>query len=571
MSGVCIDKLPHHCGTKKGLQVFANSETGKVDGFCFSCGSYVANPYGEPVDIGEIKLPQPKSQEEIKRELAEVDGYPVVDLPSRKLRAEDLSYFGFRVAMDESDGKTPAAYYMPVTRDGKLSGYYVKTVTKPAAQWSIGDVKGGEPIGWQAAKRSGAYKLIITEGPEDAVAVRSIFRRFNDKEEYMPAIISLTNGVNSVNKCLNPVADDVKRLFREVVFCFDNDKQGNKAVEDGMLIFPQAKCVILPEKDANDCLLRGAQKAAYKALAFQATTPKNTRLIAADDALHGSAREPTPYGELTWPFPTMNKLLRNIRLGETIYLAAGVKMGKSEMVDTLGAHFIKNDGVKILMAKPEQANKDSYKRLCSKVAETIFHDPEVEFDYKAFDEAGEVVKGNAFFLNLYQHLGWETLRKDIVAAASQGVKVVFIDPITNLTAGMQAGEANAELTGITRDISALAKDLNIVVFIFCHLKAHDGNISPEVRAKKYKNGQYYRLGSCPHERGGDVLSSQFHGSRAMMQSCDLMLGLEGNKDDELPKEIRNMRYLTILEDRQFGNSATVPLYYNTNTGVYKEA
>lgn len=570
MSGVCIDKLPHSCGTKKGLQVFANPETGKVDGFCFSCGSYVANPYGEPVAVEDINLPKPKSQEEIKREIAEVGGYPVVDLPSRKLRAEDLDYFGFKVAMDESDGKTPAAYYMPVTKQGKLSGYYVKTTSKPSIQWSIGDVKSGEPIGWQTAKRSGAYKLIITEGPEDAVAVRSLFRRFTEKEEYLPAIISLTNGVNSVNKCLVPIADEAKQLFKEIVLCFDNDEVGQNAIEEAMLIFPKAKSVILPEKDANECILRGAQKAAYKALAFQATTPKNTRLVAADEALHVSAREPTPYGELTWPFPTMNKLLRNIRLGETIYLGSGVKMGKSEIVDTLGAHFIKNDGVKILMAKPEQGNVDSYKRLCSKVASKIFHDPEIEFDFEAYDEAGKVVRGNAFFLNLYQHLGWESLRKDIVAAAAQGVKVVFIDPITNLTAGMQAGEANAELTGITRDLSALAKDLNIVVFIFCHLKAHEGNISPEVRAKKYKNGQYYRLGSCPHEKGGDVLSSQFHGSRAMMQSCDLMLGLEGNKDEELPKEIRNMRYLTILEDRQFGNSATVPLYYNTQNGTYKE-
>jgi hypothetical protein len=36
MSGVCIDKLSHSCGTRKGLQVFADEETGKVNGWCFS-------------------------------------------------------------------------------------------------------------------------------------------------------------------------------------------------------------------------------------------------------------------------------------------------------------------------------------------------------------------------------------------------------------------------------------------------------------------------------------------------------------------------------------------------------
>ena len=49
-----------------------------------------------------------------------------------------------------------------------------------------------------------------------------------------------------------------------------------------------------------------------------------------------------------------------------------------------------------------------------------------------------------------------------------------------------------------------------------------------------------------------------------------MIGLEGNKDPELDEEIRNLRYLTILEDREFGNAATVGLYWNKNTTLFKE-
>jgi hypothetical protein len=63
-----------------------------------------------------------------------------------------------------------------------------------------------------------------------------------------------------------------------------------------------------------------------------------------------------------------------------------------------------------------------------------------------------------------------------------------------------------------------------------------------------------------------VLSAQFAGSRAMMRSCNYMIGLQGNKHPDLSEEERNCRELVILEDREFGASGKVPLYYNPKTG-----
>ncbi|UVN13495.1 hypothetical protein FBPa8_0031 [Pseudomonas phage vB_PaeP_FBPa8] len=167
-------------------------------------------------------------------------------------------------------------------------------------------------------------------------------------------------------------------------------------------------------------------------------------------------------------------------------------------------------------------------------------------------------------------LGWETLKADIYAAAAWGAKVVFIDPITNLTNGMAAADANVKLQEIAQEISAMALDLNIVVFLFAHLKAPEGNLSLDQRQKKYKDGKFYGLGNCPHELGGDVVSSQFAGSRAMMRSCNLMLGLEGNKDPELPEHVRNLRNLRLLEDREFGGTGNYPLFWNKETTMFEE-
>lgn len=566
---VCIDKLPHDCGTDSGLQVFADEEKGTVNGWCFACSTFVAHPYGEPKSLEDVDLPEPKSEQEIQAELLEVTSLPVVDVRKRKLRARYLEMFGAKTSISEEDGKTPTAIYYPMWVEGKQSGYYVKTLSEPSHQWSIGNVKKAEPLGWQQAKKSGAYKLIITEGREDAVATAAMFDMHGD-EQYKPAVISLPNGTNSVKSGLSQISEDAKRLFKEIVIVFDDDAAGQKALEEAMLIFPKALSVKLPNNDPNACLIEGNAKAAYKAMSFQAAKPKNTRLIVANKDLHLKGREPTPYGELTWPYPTMNKLLRNIRYGETIYIGGGVKMGKSELVNDIGGHLIKAHDIPIFMAKPEEENLKTYKMVCGKMVGKVFHDPDRDFDYEAYDKAGGMVEGKLTMVDLYQHLGWESLKKDITYAASYGCKAVFIDPITNLTNGVNSGDANTMLQEIAQDLSAMAKDLNIVIFIFCHLKAPDGNISKEQRLKKYKDGKYTQLGNCPHEYGGDVLSSQFAGSRAMMRSCNLMLGLEGNKDPDLEESIRNMRWLTILEDREFGNAARVPLFWNKNTTFFSE-
>lgn len=571
MSGLCIDKLPHSCGTRKGLQVFADPETGKVNGFCYSCRTFIANPYGEEKSIDDVELPKPKTPEEIEEEIAEVDGYPTVDVRVRRLRANHLEKFGIKTALSEADGKTPTAMYFPMYVGGKMSGYYVKTLgQKENISWSIGNVKGAEPFGWQQARGSGAYKLIIVEGKEDAVAVEAIFDREGD-EKYHPAVISLPNGVNSVKSSLSQIVDEASKTFKEIVICFDDDKPGKEATEDAMLIFPQAVTATLPAHDPNDCILEGKTKAAYKALSFNTHKPKNTRLIKAGKEIHMIARTPTQAGELSWFSPTLQKLMRGVRLGETIYEGAGVKMGKSELLNMQAAHHIKIDGVPVMVAKPEEETKKTYKLMANKMVGGVFHDPDVEFDYEAYDRAGRMMEDKLYMLDLYQHMGWDTLRADIIHAANEGVKAVFIDPITNLTAGMNSADANSFLTGFARDISSISKDKGIVTFLFCHLKAPDGNLTYDQRHKKYDEKIYHGLGNCPHEMGGSINSAQFAGSRAMMQSCNLMLGLEGNKDEELPDHIRNMRWLRILEDREFGNSASVPLFWNRKTTLFTEA
>lgn len=524
-------------------------EDGTYDGYCFACAKHVADPYH---DKPHGYKPQVfiKSAEQIAQEIEAIEDYPVVALPERKLRKESLDHYGIKIGVSEADGVTPVTHYYPYYRNGELIGYKVRLIENKR-MWAIGTTKLSDLFGWEQAVAAGGKKLFITEGELDAVALFQIFKDHNKGTayaDYNPSIVSLPNGAGGAAKDILRLLPEIRKTFKEIILVFDNDAAGKDAIEKVIRNVPDAIVATLPSKDANQCLIDGRSKAAYNACQFNAQKPKNTRLVLGDD-LHESAKEPPVYG-VSWPWKHITKATRGIRLGETIYLGAGQKQGKSEIVNTLAAHFIEEHGWKVFLIKPEESNKKTYKLVAGKLAGKIFHDPNKEFDVAAYEKAGEKLKGNLYLLNLYQHVGWDSLKADIRQAAAEGCKAIMIDPITNLTNGMEAAAANVKLQEIAQELSAMALDLNVVIFIFCHLRNPDAG--------------------APHERGGEVLSSQFAGSRAMARSCNLMLGLEGNRDPGLKPEERNLRTLVLLEDREFGETGRFKMFWDFNTGLFNE-
>lgn len=221
------------------------------------------------------------------------------------------------------------------------------------------------------------------------------------------------------------------------------------------------------------------------------------------------------------------------------------------MVDTIIAHFLKEHKLPVLSCKPEQANIRTYKMVMNKLTGKVFHDPKVEFDEEAYDSAAKYTADNLIMMNLYQNVSWDTCKEDITYAATVlGAKAVFIDPITNFTNGKDATQVDAYLRGIAQEAAALALDLDIIIFFFCHLN-------------KPKGG-------TPWDRGGKITTDYFAGSSGMARSCNYAVGLEGNKDPELSEIEQNTRKLVLLADREFGESGSVDLYWNRKTHLFNE-
>lgn len=324
--GRCIDKIPHTCGTRKGLQVFEQDD-GSVDGYCYACNTYVADPYHDKPDGYRPPVPLERSPEEIQRELRAISRYPTTALRERLLTKEALEYYGIVMGMDEERGEQPVTAFLPYYNDDEeLVAFKVRPLNEKK-MWATGDFKNPNLFGWKQAVATGAKRLIITEGEYDAVALKIIIDRYckDQYADFKPAVVSIPKGAGNAHADIARHAVKIRKFFREVVLAFDQDEAGQKAVEEVCKILPEALVANLPAKDANACLSEGKEKAAYNAVTFNLAKPKNTRLVWGED-IHEEAKEQAQWG-LDWPWQSVTDWTRGIRFGETIYLGAAQKMG----------------------------------------------------------------------------------------------------------------------------------------------------------------------------------------------------------------------------------------------------
>ena len=365
----CVQKMKHdHPDCKstsgKSLQVWVNeSEDGKrfYSGFCFACGKPVPNPLGtDETKFPEIKI---KTPEEIQEELDEITGCPVFNLNHRSIEPEYWSDARVRLLYSEYDGTTPYALAHGFTKNGKLARWKIKLLNKKVI-WSVGDTQNNDPYNWEAAKAIGGTTLYITEGEEDCIALRQIMKCANTNPEYASldyAVISLTDGSDSVHKSLAHVAEEIKQRWQKVVICFDQDEPGKKASKEAARLLPGAMIAMLPANDANDCLKRGMIKNTHAAVVFRAARPLPTALVDKDLLMVELDEEVLPGVDTPWP--KLTDMLDGQRRGEIITLGGSEGGGKTTLARQMSEHNIIKHDWGIFTAFMEETPQETLLRM----------------------------------------------------------------------------------------------------------------------------------------------------------------------------------------------------------------
>lgn len=470
----------------------------------------------------------------------DISELPFKDLPDRKINANTCERYGVRVALSESDRSITSHFY-PVHRDNHIVGYKERRIPKNFL--TVGDCKGKVMLFGQWNAPIGK-RLLITGGELDALAA---YQMLHEKyPSYHPSVVSLPKGENC-----SSISDNLDWIdkFDQVIIYTDMDKPGrDAALKISELIGPKAAVMDTPLKDASD-MLKAGMKQEFVSAYFSAKPYIPDGFVSVDDVFEEATAMPV-WGR-PYPWPTLTKLTFGRRNGEGIYVGAGVKCGKSSWIDQLTHHITKVENKKVALFKMEESPAMTVRKVAGLFKGRQFHKPDGNFTQQELIDGVNEVKGKVLLFDSYGSTSWDRLKGAIRhAVIAEGCEDIIIDPLTRLTVGMDAAEVNTELERISDELSSMAKDLGFFYVVCCHLKAPP-------------TGK-------PHEMGGQVLSSQFAGSRAMMRACYYMLGIERNKDPGLDDKERNTSRFVLLEDRAFGNAGKFDVFYNKETGSYLE-
>lgn len=507
-----------------------------------------------------IKKKKELSDEQVRELVEEFESCEFKPYNDRGLSLTTVRRFGARAGAHPTDRTKTGSYLLPIkTKNSSgsyvLSGYKVGIPVefrKPdlPKYYCQGRVKDACLFGEELLPDQPFKKLFITESPMDAMALYQAIKQSNKGTQWAdlePNVVGLQHGTGSAIEAINKAMPKIK-LADEITLVFDNDKAGQEATQKVKALIPSVKSVALPMKDPNEMLLEGKGKDLAKLAMWGAETVKIDEVVDISDIEEEVVKKPQ-WGK-AWSWPSLTKLTYGKRVGEVLGVAGGVGVGKSEVKYKMIANDIQAEetiGVFDLEATVGRTGK----AIVGSLKKLLLHKPDVEYDE---EEIRAEVKRLTGKVKLYNHKGvkdWKDIKKAIRhMVVVDGCTTIYLDNMTALVAHLKASDANDELNTIMSEVASMTEELGFTFIYYAHLN------SPKTGPS--------------HERGGKVHENQLTGSRAMIKWSHYIIGLERNKDPDLPEHERNTTTVVLLKDREFGNVGKFHLFYNKDTGELTE-
>ena len=388
----------------------------------------------------------------------------------------------------------------------------------------------------------GGRKLVITEGELDMLS-------YAEATDCKWPVVSLPNGVDSARKCILANKKYLDR-FDEVLLMFDMDEAGEKAAKECLPLLPpgKAKRVRLPLKDASDCLTQGKQDALIKSI-WSAEEYKPSTIVTIDDIYERALKAPEM--GLSFPWKSATEITLGIRRGEIHIVGAAPKIGKTEHQHQIIEHMTKVHGLKIGVMSLEENPVKTAKKIAGKYMSRQFTKPPAIGKWTQDELIGGLDQLKEH-MELYSSEGvrdYNEILSTVRWWAGKGMWFFIVDPLTALVAEHDSSTANDILNEFMSKAASMAMELQITFFMYSH-------VNP------VKNGK-------PHDQGGEVLSSQFTGSRAMEKWAHYGWGIVRNRNEPDPIK-RNTSEQVLLFDREFGEYCRFHCFYDSDANSYLE-
>ncbi len=513
------------CGSSDALALYADGS------HCFSCGAHSSE--GSP-EVAKVKVPSALIDYQ--------ECFVHLSLPKRKISQETCKKYNYRVGYHKGTFVHIATHY---DKNKNVCAQKLRYPDK-SFPWR-GDAKAATLFGQQLFEPNKNISVLITEGPLDALSIAEI-------QGCKWPVVSLKGGAQGAKKELEEQFEWLNG-FKEIRLCLDNDKEGQKAIEEIIEIPFEAgklKVVKLPLKDASDMLQAGRVAELQNCLWAAQVHRPDTITNAADLDIRELFKSEAP-GLMT-PYTEFNSVVRGIFKERLMIVTAGWGAGKSTFLKEIAYHIGHVHKKKVGCIYLEEGQLDralGFVSIHTNVSPVYMkeHPEEAIVHYDAVHE--ELYNKDRTF-EIYDAKGGlesERLLNQVeYMAAAMGCEYIILDHITYIVSGMTGHNE-----GDRKMIDLL---LNRLKSISLRTKC---SIITAVQLRKFN------VGSKGANNGAVIDLQDLKGSGELSGIADVVLALEGDGQSETQG---NERIIRVLKNRTGGGviGTAGVLEYSRTTG-----
>lgn len=507
------------CGSSDNLARYSDGH-----GFCFGCNYY------EHADgsMGGGVAPDAKVHQDF------IHG-DYAALSKRGINEKTVRKFGYMVGTFNGSPVQIAPFH---DAKGIICAQHIRFPNKDFI-W-LGEPKQAGLWGQQLWRDTGKM-VVITEGEIDAMSISQI------QDNRWP-VVSIRSGAAGAKKDIAKACSWLNG-FESVVFAFDMDEPGKKAMaECALLVEPgKAKVWSIPLKDANEMLQAGRTKELMDAI-WGAKVYRPDGIVSAEDTWDLLMAE-DPDSGMPYPWTVLQQKTTGLRVGEIVTICAGSGIGKSQVCRELAAWLVDHNQ-KVGYIALEESVKRSIRGLTSIYVNKPLHLPGVRqtVPVDEMKAAWDKLASKVYFYDHWGSIDGDNLFNRIrYLARACDCRWIVLDHISIVVSGDREGDERRNIDNLMTTLRSMVEELQIGMILVSHLKRPDGK---------------------PLEEGGRVTLGLLRGSGSIGQLSDVVIGQERDQQDE---ERSNITTLRIVKDRFAGSTGLAgELEYNPETGRLAE-
>ena len=446
-----------HCGSSDAVALWSNGR-----GKCFACDKPAFLDQYDDTVVSKFN-PNTKREYDMSGDsLQDIMKYDSAGVRERGLTKTACDEYDMKVSYDANG--TINAHYYPYTVKGKVVAYKKRTLPKEFRV--VGDLKNAKlELFGQSKFQPGGFKVIITEGELDAIAVQQAM--LNKYKKTYP-VVSLPSSSNMKILVANR---DWLRSFKEVILMFDQDEAGEKAVAEAAKIigWDKTKVASLSSNDPCDALIANPSEIISSVFSARSYTPA---AIVRGEAIWEAYVERKSVESVPYPkcLEGLNDKLDGMRKGEIVLFTSGTGSGKSTMIKEIILELEDNTDESIGLVSLEESIGDSAEKFIKMFTPT---NPTVEQERKAFER----VFGNERLI-LLDHNGAvsdSSLIDQIENLCLLGCQYIILDHITiAVSEGADGKTGNEAIDSVMSDLLKIVKKHNVWLGLISHLRKSQG-------------------------------------------------------------------------------------------------